>query len=686
MPVCSRVFFGWKKHSHISIICSLILIGLFFFSCVHTSTVFAGIEDTGVDTDETLTTNPKDREVVVTATVTDTTAPSVPILVAPADDSTIITTLPTFIWEPSTDDQGISKYQLWLDGSLLFDSIPTGNTTNSSYTLIVEDGEMKLTVKSGLSQGSHTWYIKVFDVNGNTAVSATWDFTIDTVAPTTTITQIGDVTTTITSADSGSVPSTPYELSVNEPVISGASENGATLQLTVIVPGEGTLSYSATVSGGSYSFTLPTLPVDTVITFTLISTDSLGNSSTISNVKFLVKSAVIIFPPPTPEPTVAPGETPGIIQTPGPSPIIEIEVPRPTEIIKEVTTRPSIIDEVLDQFPLLQELVDSPIGQAVAEIAPVLTLFVAPTLTTIAVAQSTTSFLLPLWELLSRILQALGLIPKRKPRGIVYDTKSGKPVAFVTISINRQGEVETTDSVVSDQTGVYRSIKLPVGRYALNAVHTEYIFPTKERRPFGASIFDYYKGETFEVKSDRDDQFFIIPVDPKNPDKETYRHRLLIATFISSLRRFIDNIFYPMAVFSFMLTVLYPTLWNIAVSIFYVIAIYLRLRRQRLEPAVVLHLKDRTGAGVSNVIVRTIETQTNTLRGILFTDEDGYMSINLPPGKYTFTLTKDSYALDTTTGDLSNLYVDHGNKKDEIQVAMARIDQLFPDTMTTPTS
>ena len=53
----------------------------------------------------------------VTLTIVDNIDPTTPILISPTDNSYVTTGTPTFVWEESTDDRGISKYQWYLKGS-----------------------------------------------------------------------------------------------------------------------------------------------------------------------------------------------------------------------------------------------------------------------------------------------------------------------------------------------------------------------------------------------------------------------------------------------------------------------------------------------------------------------------------------------------------------------------------------
>jgi len=86
-------------------------------------------------------------------------------LSSPADNTPASTQSPTFIWEDAESYLGISKYQLFIDGTLDTDNI-SGTTATPS---------------SALSPGTHTWYVKAFNGNG-TATSSASTYTTNVVS------------------------------------------------------------------------------------------------------------------------------------------------------------------------------------------------------------------------------------------------------------------------------------------------------------------------------------------------------------------------------------------------------------------------------------------------------------------------------------------------------------------------
>lgn len=606
--------------------------------------------DPGVDESqgETVTTNPKNRYVGVSATVQDITAPSIPILVAPADTSTITTTYPTFIWQPSTDDRAVTKYQLWVDGSLLFDDIPTGSTTNGSYTLVVEDGEMKLTPVNALSQGEHHWYVMAFDAAGNSATSATWSFTIDTQAPVTVITQVGTATTNISSSDPSSVPLTPISLTANEPLISGTSETGATLQLTPIIPGQANQVFTHTISGGTFAFQLGVLPTNVVMTFSIVSSDAAGNTSVISNVTFIITKAIIIIPP------IFPSSTPTVI-----------EVPRPIEIIKQPPEerRPEPVKTIIKSNPAVATILNAPIFQAIAEALPALAAAAPLLVATAATIQAGASLLAPLIQLLIKLLQSLGLLPLKKPRGLVFDAITGIEIPFATIRIYSQDTSELIDTVISDVDGVYRSIQFPVGTYRIEASHSDYTFPTKRNPPLNVNFHDYYRGEVIIIDKDHTESLFLIPMDPIATETKRSLAKLYQQIILGFLRRVVHAVFYPVAICTFFFTAVYPTWLNIAISLLYVVMIIRRLLLGKQEPLLKGKITTKDGTAIPYVRVKISEEKTNSTPALLITDEFGTFNARLPQGHYTLNMTKEGYMVSGDALSYGSIYVEHPSHK-----------------------
>jgi len=102
----------------------------------------------------------------------------------PANNSYTNDTTPTFTWSASSDNaSGLSKYQLYIDGSLAKDNISSSATT--------------VDATSTLAEGAHTWYLKAVNNAGwSTQTTSTYTVNVDTTSPTVSSVSSGTPTTT----------------------------------------------------------------------------------------------------------------------------------------------------------------------------------------------------------------------------------------------------------------------------------------------------------------------------------------------------------------------------------------------------------------------------------------------------------------------------------------------------------
>ena len=189
----------------------------------------------------------------------DTSPPNTFDLSAPANNTWSTSTSPTFTWNASGDSgSGLAKYQLYVDGTLNRDNIPSSSTST--------------TPSSALSQGSHTWYIVAVDNVGNSKQStSTWTTDIDSIAPSTPGTPI------FTSPTSNNKPAGYWPSSTD----SGSGISYYTFNWCLNSSFTGCSANTATASNNSYSF--PNSLADGTWYFRVSATDVAGNTSSYSN-------------------------------------------------------------------------------------------------------------------------------------------------------------------------------------------------------------------------------------------------------------------------------------------------------------------------------------------------------------------------------------------------------------------
>ncbi len=493
-----------------------------------------------------ITTN--DKTARVSTTVPDTTKPSTPILIAPTDGAILTDSTPTFVWTESTDNVGVIKYNLYLDGEIYTPDIPTNSTTDSAYALVFNSstGEFSLTHIGSIADGNHTWKVTAQDAAGNTATSTTWSFLIDTQSPTFVISAIGSQTTSISAQDVSTVPSTPIELSENEPLISGTGEANSSVILTLrkLDTGELLETIPFTIgSDGTWELQLGALERDIVYNLTFQITDQAGLISIIENVPLVVKGFVIEIP--------IPG---GLVPIEGP-----IEIPIPV-IPAEVATRTIHVTEL-----------------AITEFSN--TIFASSS------SQSSKRILSPLWYTHLLVLVVLLFLPTLKffllavPFGRNYSLNIGASIwraifgfpiknresliindddqatfPFVTVRLIPVNHDDETRVFLSDQYGYLPTMPLIDGLYLLRATIDEHPASFSKKQPTHLVWEDWYQGQSINLKTEHPMKPLVLPI----TNDEVKKVRGMIKRWL--LRRPIDS--FGTLLFATLIIIVTPTIGN----------------------------------------------------------------------------------------------------------------------------
>jgi len=101
----------------------------------------------------------------------DATAPQAFDLLSPGDNAWVAEDLPEFNWQASSDaTSGLSHYQLFVDGELITDDIPSTSTSATPPHI--------------LTDGDHSWHVVAVDGASNKRISnQTWTVRVDHTAP-----------------------------------------------------------------------------------------------------------------------------------------------------------------------------------------------------------------------------------------------------------------------------------------------------------------------------------------------------------------------------------------------------------------------------------------------------------------------------------------------------------------------
>lgn len=494
------------------IVSTLILIAWIFFSKLYLAQAQVQISTSSAS--------------LVSATVPDIESPSIPILISPEDEAILTTNTPTFVWYGSTDNVGIDHYDFWLNELVYISNISPVDQDTAIFTLVVNEASntFSLRIKEAISDGDYTWGIVASDAVSNTATSATWDFSIDTLAPYLSITKIEDETVLITTANSQTLPTEPVSTKHKDPLISGLGEPNTTLLIILAIPGQNTVSTTYSIgSGGTWSYQFPNLDKNTLVTLTLIIEDSAGHTNTLTPIQFIYKSLT---------------ETPA-------SPTVEAPTttsyPRPTIYLAALTPTP---------YPTLRPSEQSPLQ-------PFITLFNRPKSDlVIKRGKDKVTFITeerrPFWEWLSPAILLLptlimviilvyqfGRVPditmikiilwwfgwrnKQKPDGEVHDRSSLKPLLLIPIEVVNPVSKESTIVSVTNRSGEFLLPKLEPGDLILNPKWSGLQFPSIAKRPQSVPWHRFYLGEIVSYNNDLPWPFVHIPVEQLKKQSSWYK-------------------------------------------------------------------------------------------------------------------------------------------------------------------
>jgi hypothetical protein len=208
------------------------------------------------------------------STVGGDVTPPVISLLSPTEGAYLNSSTVTFSFNATDDTSSTLNCSIYIDGNL--------NSTNSS----VANSSISSFIVSSLSDAAHNWKINCSDQSGNSNVSETRTFIIDTIKP----------TVAINSPSSNSFL-TSKTISINLTV------SDTNLNYTNISILQGSTIINSTVTFSSGTFVVPlTVLSDGVYNITATAYDKADNSnqSTIENIKVDTTAPTLSFIPPTP--------------------------------------------------------------------------------------------------------------------------------------------------------------------------------------------------------------------------------------------------------------------------------------------------------------------------------------------------------------------------------------------------
>ncbi len=522
--------------------------------------------DGGVLDGETLQTNPKDRQIKVSAVMPDVLPPSTPILIAPPNHSLLNNNQITFTWYGSVDNVAMSHYQLWLNGKLYLDNIPLITTGTEKYTLTVDQINQifYLLLNPPIHDGSYTWNILAVDTSQNATSSATWDFMLDTQAPLFIINKVDTTAVNISAYNPSSIPTIPIKLDNADPWLDGVGE--ADSQVELVVKDENNqliMVYHFRIgTDGTWEINLgDVLSPDIIYSLNFTIADQVGNVSQIKNLPVIWPTKQIELKPPA---FVVPYQPPKESTTKPPS--LTLPLPSP-EIIKA-----KIIQKFKNLLPPKGQLLFSQglyhISQARANLWWIswlaLFVFILPTV----------SFFI--WAGIKlKVFSKAGLnhlfwlfFPKNSLGGIIFAWPSLEPISFAVaklIRTSQTGEKELVARSLTDDQGFFPELNLlDQTNYYLEVEHAHLSFPTHHRPKIPLAVYDFYRKELVQPDASGILPRLIVPVDPV---KTPVNQRLWVKWYLLAKFRGKQTLLHLMIIL--IITFIFTSWVNLAVAIFY---------------------------------------------------------------------------------------------------------------------
>lgn len=180
----------------------------------------------------------------------------------PTASATITSATPTITWTVTDDDSGIDEATI----AIKIDS-GTYVTSGITTTAITKGFNCSYKIPTSLSNGVHSFSLKVSDHDGNAATEVVTSFTVDTVPPALTITSpanglITNKESLTVSGTTNDVTSTPVTVTVNGTPVTVQS-NGSFTTTVTLKSGSNTITVVATDAAGLKTTITRTVTLDT---------------------------------------------------------------------------------------------------------------------------------------------------------------------------------------------------------------------------------------------------------------------------------------------------------------------------------------------------------------------------------------------------------------------------------------
>lgn len=599
------------------------------------------------------------------AIVKDYLPPTQPVIQSPQQND-LLSQRPVFIWEASTDINGVAKYVIYLNEEVVFDNIPTSSSSNYSFDLNYNESSSlyTLTPKSLISDNEYTLKIEAVDASGNNIFSEMVFFTLDTMSPDFLINKIGEKTFNI-SAKTKNLPTEPLVFEENNLLLEALTEIGSVVSFSVKDESGKILEQknNFTVNLNPYQVNLGLLPRDEVLNLNFTIVDKVGNTTYLNGLQILIESDKLEIPYSTQEASLLDKAS---------KELSEVPLLPAREFVKNIGRR--ISDAIPEDVKRVAREVTLNTVKATTETAKKMAPVAVPVTTIATSGLSLLSFLGQLGQLSGNVglqaLQTLGLVKVKRKKGFVFDYSTRQPIPFALLTIQGQGaNVSFKETLVTDVYGFYHGVKLPPGKYKITVEKEGYEFPIDKKHLDAISANEYYLGEGFLVSSNHEIQSFAIPMLPVGKKiKANFRQR--VKTFFKNFNLGNKYFFRAMFIFSLIMTTYFPNKLNIFFMLFYFGMFIFKFLQFLKIPIITGVVTDDKGKPLSDVLVRINFNDNNDLASLVFTDKNGRFKFYGERDFYQINLIKDGYIYYQEDAVMSVFFTDTTKQKQSLAFVM----------------
>ena len=628
------------------------------------------------------------EDVVVSAVVPDTQAPSVPVLINPTDNAVLNYNTPSFQWYESSDNVAMSHYALYLNGGVFYNNIPLTSTENTYYILTYDalNGIYTLTFKNSLSDRAYTWNIVAVDYANLSSSSDVWHFTIDTLAPTFVLKQIGDTAVDISASNVNSVPSTPIiifknDATANEPVLIAYGEANSQVKLTVTIPNDLPQTFTGQIdANGYYELKLGILPRDTDIKLDFIITDRVAHVSVLEAVYFRISLQYWPTSSPTPTPTVRPSLTPIQSVSPTLKPSTSIS-PKPSKSVSpkpsiSISPQPSGIIPIIPPKEIIHEAGDELIELLPESTADSIKSFLRSELWLNLVPLMGLLFLLGFYLLafillLSKFISDLSFILVKKlflllfpiffkaKKNLVFEYRETSASPLVKVELfNENGQV--LDFAITNLQGNFDDFETH-GKWHLKVKDNNFYYPIGDQKPAQLEFWHFYQDQEFNQENYHQQAILVPTLRASGQEKLPFFERLRI--FVLYLLEYPWWFLALSFLFNLIFLMRYAGLLNMVATLFYVVIfIYKMIFLNRKSKTMVIKAELENNKNFSaNLVVSLMNQESKLAQSLILPFEyskssfiqHSFTNANLTVFAKNVALVKDEMILDSQAITLS---------------------------------